>query len=61
MIELSHKLGLKVVAEGVETESEYKFLLAHECDQIQGYWLAHPLSLDASLEFLQSSDRRIRA
>ena len=61
VIELSHKLGLKVVAEGVETEREYKFLLAHECDQIQGYWLAHPLSLDASLEFLQSSDRRIRA
>ena len=61
VIELSHKLGLKVVAEGVETESQHRFLLSHHCDLIQGYWLARPLSLDASVEFLQSRERRVRA
>ncbi|MEO6402819.1 MAG: EAL domain-containing protein [Vicinamibacteria bacterium] len=54
VIELSHKLGLRVVAEGVETESQQRFLLERECDLIQGYWLARPLSLPASLEFLQN-------
>ena len=61
IIELSHKLGLKVVAEGVETESQHRFLLEHRCDLIQGYWLARPLSLDAGMDFLMSRDRRIRA
>ena len=61
IIELSHKLGLKVVAEGVETESQHRFLLEHRCDLIQGYWLARPLSLEAGLDFLLSRDRRIRS
>ena len=61
VIELSHRLGLKVVAEGVETESQHRFLLAHGCDLIQGYWLARPLSLSAGIEFLQSRERRVRA
>ena len=61
VIELSHRLGLRVVAEGVETESQQHFLLSHGCDLIQGYWLARPLSLASSLDFLQSRDRRIRA
>ena len=61
VIELSHRLGLRVVAEGVETESQQSFLLAHGCDLIQGYWLARPLSLHASLDFLQARERRIRA
>ena len=61
VIELSHKLGLRVVAEGVETESQQRFLLARNCDMIQGYWLARPLSLEASLDFLQARERRVRA
>jgi diguanylate cyclase (GGDEF)-like protein len=61
VIELAHRLGLKVVAEGVETESQQRFLMLRGCDLIQGYWLARPLSLESSLDFLQSRDRRIRA
>lgn len=61
VIELSHRLGLKVVAEGVETERQHAFLLSHNCDLIQGYWLARPLSLEASLDFLQSAERPVRA
>ncbi|MEO8361156.1 MAG: EAL domain-containing protein [Vicinamibacteria bacterium] len=59
VIELSHKLGLRVVAEGVETESQHRFLLERECDLIQGYWLARPLSLPASLDFLQNHKVRL--
>lgn len=61
VIQLAHQLGLKVVAEGVETESQHRFLLSQKCDLVQGYWLARPLSLEASLAFLQSRDRRVRA
>ncbi len=61
VIELAHRLGLRVVAEGVETEKQQHFLLSHGCDLIQGYWLARPLSLESSLDFLQSRERRIRA
>jgi EAL domain-containing protein (putative c-di-GMP-specific phosphodiesterase class I) len=61
VIEMSHRLGLKVVAEGVESQSQQQFLHTHGCDLIQGYWLARPLSLESSLEFLQSTERRIRA
>jgi len=43
IIHMGHSLGLKVVAEGVETEAQWQFLLGHGCDEIQGYWLARPL------------------
>jgi response regulator RpfG family c-di-GMP phosphodiesterase len=40
---MAHNLGLKVVAEGVETASQLSFLAAHDCDQIQGYYFAQAL------------------
>lgn len=36
-ISIAHKLKLKVVAEGVETKEQKEFLLAHQCDFLQGY------------------------
>jgi len=42
-IALAHNLGLKVVAEGVETEEHRSFLIEHECDCLQGYLLSRPL------------------
>jgi diguanylate cyclase (GGDEF)-like protein len=61
VIELAHRLGLRVVAEGVETEGQHRFLLNHDCDLIQGYWLARPLTLPAGIDFLQARERRVRA
>ena len=42
-IQMAHELGLKVVAEGVETEAELNFLLQCGCDRIQGYLVSRPL------------------
>jgi diguanylate cyclase (GGDEF)-like protein len=43
IISLAHSLGLKVVAEGIETESQKNTLLLLSCDEIQGYLVSHPL------------------
>ncbi|MBW4647202.1 MAG: EAL domain-containing protein [Kastovskya adunca ATA6-11-RM4] len=42
IIEMAHRLNLKVLAEGVETESELEFLYQHQCDAIQGYLFSPP-------------------
>ena len=43
MIAMAHKLGLEVVAEGVETSDQREFLLDNQCDFIQGYLLGRPV------------------
>ncbi len=42
IIGLAHSLGLKVIAEGVETEAQMDFLLQNHCDAFQGYRLSTP-------------------
>lgn len=42
IIALAHKLDLKVIAEGVETEAQQHFLSARDCDVVQGYFHGHP-------------------
>jgi len=42
-IELSHNLGLKVVAEGVETRRMLESLTTLGCDGAQGYYISHPI------------------
>ncbi|NJR44501.1 MAG: EAL domain-containing protein [Hyellaceae cyanobacterium CSU_1_1] len=44
VIEMAHQLGLKVVAEGVETTGELDFLKNVQCDAIQGFLFSRPLS-----------------
>ena len=43
IIALSHKIGLQVIAEGVETEEELLFLRRESCDEIQGYYFYRPM------------------
>ena len=43
-INLSNMLGMKVVAEGIETKEQYKFLLDCNCDIFQGYYFNKPMS-----------------
>ena len=43
IIALGHKLGIRVVAEGVETEEQREYLQRSRCDEMQGYYFAKPL------------------
>nr|WP_267875699.1 EAL domain-containing protein [Duganella radicis] len=45
IIAMAHTLGLKVIAEGVETAGQLAFLRAQQCDEIQGYWFSRPLAV----------------
>ena len=53
IITMAHSLGLTVVAEGVETETQLRFLDHFRCDEIQGHWLSHPVDPDACLQFIR--------
>ena len=53
IISMAHKNGLKVVAEGVETEGQRAYLVKHQCDILQGYLFSKPLSEKEALKFLQ--------
>ncbi len=56
-ISLGHKLGLEIVAEGVESREQLNFLRDHDCDLAQGYYLSHPLSYAEFMESLQRPRR----
>jgi diguanylate cyclase (GGDEF)-like protein/PAS domain S-box-containing protein len=47
VISLGHKLNLRVIAEGVETEQQCRFLRENDCDEMQGYLFSPPLPPDA--------------
>jgi diguanylate cyclase (GGDEF)-like protein len=51
-IEMAHQLGLRVVAEGVETQAEYDFLKQNYCDEIQGFLISYPLSATEFKDFV---------
>jgi EAL domain-containing protein (putative c-di-GMP-specific phosphodiesterase class I) len=55
IISLGHVLGLRVLAEGVETEDEARFLRTHRCDEGQGYLFAKPCPADVALALLATS------
>lgn len=51
-IAMVRKLGLQVVAEGVETQAQAKSLLQHQCDQGQGYLFARPIPAASLIQTL---------
>lgn len=57
-VDLAHNLGLKVVAEGVETAQVLEELGAIGCDSIQGYFISKPLPADALEAWLRESPYR---
>lgn len=52
IIRMARQLNFKVIAEGVETESEFQFLREQGCDLLQGYFISRPLSAEKFTEFL---------
>ncbi|WP_246944188.1 putative bifunctional diguanylate cyclase/phosphodiesterase [Bacillus pinisoli] len=52
IIQLAHALGIKVVAEGVETQEQLEILRSLDCDIVQGYFISVPLPFTEVREFL---------
>ena len=57
IITMGHALGVRVVAEGVETRAQMDFLRANSCDSMQGYYLSRPLPADALSALLAAGPR----
>jgi EAL domain-containing protein (putative c-di-GMP-specific phosphodiesterase class I) len=57
LIGLGRGLGLEVIAEGVETQSQRAFLVAHGCTAIQGFLYAQPMLPEAALPWLRRQPR----
>ena len=55
IIQLSHKLGIEVVAEGVEIQEQVDYLKNIYCDTVQGYFYSRPDSFENVTELLERS------
>lgn len=53
MIAMAKRLGMKVICEGVETESQMMFLKRSMCDQIQGYYYGKPMDEESFNKFVE--------
>lgn len=53
-ISMAHKLGLSVVAEGVENEAQREYLREHGCDTLQGFLFSEPVAEPQALEFAKT-------
>jgi EAL domain-containing protein (putative c-di-GMP-specific phosphodiesterase class I) len=54
VISMARSLNLRVVAEGVETNEELAFLLAHQCDEAQGYYFSRPVPAQQFAKLLET-------
>ncbi|MBL4796847.1 MAG: EAL domain-containing protein [Oleispira sp.] len=61
VIAMAHKLSMRVVAEGIETQEQLDFLRDNDCDDGQGYLLSRPLTLPQLHHFLVSHHKNASA
>jgi EAL domain-containing protein (putative c-di-GMP-specific phosphodiesterase class I) len=52
-IRLAHELGLDIIAEGVETEAQVRFLMGAGCEQAQGYYFSRPVTALKATDLLR--------
>lgn len=57
IIAMSHKLGINVIAEGIEEETQFEILKKMNCDNIQGYYIKKPSSLKDISDFIDEKNR----
>jgi EAL domain-containing protein (putative c-di-GMP-specific phosphodiesterase class I) len=55
IIYMAHDLGYRVVADGVENHEAYDMLASWQCDEAQGYLIAHPLAPTAMVAWLEAA------
>ncbi len=53
-IDLGHNMGLRVVAEGIESEAVWRLLAALGCDEGQGYFMSRPIPGDKLVDWIRS-------
>lgn len=53
IISMAHSIGVRVIAEGVETEAQMKFLTNYHCDEIQGYYFSRPIPASNFTELMR--------
>ena len=53
-IRLANELGLDVIAEGVETEAQVRFLMGSGCEQAQGFYFSPPVAAEKATELLRA-------
>ena len=61
IIKLGHSLGLKVIAEGVETEEQMEFLRIRHCQEAQGYLISRPIEAEELAEFIRGYSPQVHA
>lgn len=54
IVALGHSLNLRVIAEGVETREQQDFLIAQNCDEVQGYRYSRPVPNEKFIDFVTS-------
>ena len=57
IVALGQALGLRIVAEGVETGSQQDFLTQFGCDSLQGYLLGHPLPAERFMKEIHRAEQ----
>ncbi len=60
IINLAHKLGLNVLAEGVETKKQLDFLIEEKCDIVQGYYYHRPMPADQIEKLLIAQNNKTK-
>jgi EAL domain-containing protein (putative c-di-GMP-specific phosphodiesterase class I) len=55
VISMAHSMSMKVMAEGVENETQMNFLKAHHCDRLQGFFYSVPLSTTSLARFIEEN------
>ena len=58
IITMAHGLGLTVVAEGVESQTQFDLLRGQACDEIQGFLISRPVTAEAFTALLRDSETR---
>jgi sensor c-di-GMP phosphodiesterase-like protein len=49
---MAHSLGLRILAEGVETQEQLDFLREHGCEEVQGFIVSQPLPPEQFIKFV---------
>jgi diguanylate cyclase (GGDEF)-like protein len=59
IVAMSHNLGIKVIAEGVETPEHLRFLAEQRCDEVQGFFLSRPVPASAFVDAAHAIHRTL--